>query len=327
MFDTRVTNGITVFVAAAETGSFLKAASLVGLSRSGVGKSIARLEERLGFKLFDRTRRAVKLTVGGRRFLEQVRPLLEKLGEAASGSSDGSVRGRIRVCADAPLALHFLIPALPRLIKRHPKLKVDVFVKDRLENMLAEGFDVAVRFGEVAAKGLDQTDLFESRLLTCASPAYLEHHGEPADPAELSSAKHTCIRLMDPTTGRPHDWTVRNDAGETMMLEPDCNITVNDLPSMRSAIVAGVGVGHVIEIMGESDFAAGRLVEVCREWNSSTLPARIFTPQGSSHSLELRVFVDFVADLAVEREMRGKRRSDPPSPAITSSEKVERNAA
>jgi DNA-binding transcriptional LysR family regulator len=139
MIDGRLISGMTVFVAVAEAGGYALAAERVGLSRSGIGKSISRLEERIGKRLFDRNSRALKLTDEGRSFLDEVVPLLEKLDDAVSSARPDELRGRLRISSDSAFGTFLLIPTLKRLTELHPKLKIDLFIRDRVDNLVAEG--------------------------------------------------------------------------------------------------------------------------------------------------------------------------------------------
>src|SRR5580658_3082241 len=175
--------GLELLAAVAETGSFVRAGERVGLSQSGVSRAVARLEEQVGVRLFDRNARAVVLTDEGRRFHEQVAPLLAALEEAVegAGSAAARVRGRLRINADGA-ASRILAPHLPRFLAAHPELQLEVVVRDTIGDLVTEGFDAAVRFGEPQGSGVIARRLLRTRILTCASPAYLARHGRPKHP-------------------------------------------------------------------------------------------------------------------------------------------------
>ena len=291
-FDGRIVSGITVFVVVAEAGNYARAATNLGLSRSGVGKSIARLEERTGLRLFDRTSRAIKLTDEGRAFLHDVAPLLDRLGEAAAPSTPHAVRGHLRVSADAAFGAYLLMPALPALVERHPKLRMDVLVRDRIDNLLFEGIDVALRFGEPEFRDLDKRLLLESRIVTCASAGYVERHGIPAQPEDMLDG-HNCIRLIDDVSGKPHSWRFLNAAGERREIEPGCNIVVNDAPSLMAGMRADFGVIRALDFMVADDIRAGRVVEILPEWNRLRWPAYIYTRTRNHRSAGLDAFLTF----------------------------------
>lgn len=293
MFDGRIISGITVFVAVAEAGGYARASQHLGLSRSGVGKSVGRLEERTGLRLFDRTSRALKLTDEGRAFLEEVRPLLDRLGQAARPPRPDELRGRLRVTCDAAFGTYLLMPRLPALVGRHPRLKVELLIRDRIDNLLAEGVDIAVRFGEPEARDLHKRLLFRSRIITCAAPAYLARHGRPDQPDALLDG-HQCLRLLDDVTGRPHAWSLQSATGEMRRLAPEGSVTVNDAPSLMAGLQSGFGIGRALDFMVEAELRDGRLVELLPDWNHATWPAYMYLPARAHRSAGLEAFKAFI---------------------------------
>src|ERR1700744_3494295 len=171
-FDTRLLAGIGVLTAVVESGSFVRAGETLGLTPSGISRAVARLEGRGGVRLFDRTPRAVTLTDEGRRVHARVMPLLAGLEDAASdvAGAVASVRGRLRVNLDPWIARLVLAPRLPGFLEKHPDLSIDLVVRDTRGELIAEGFDAAVRFGEPGLSGLIARKLLETRILTCAAP-------------------------------------------------------------------------------------------------------------------------------------------------------------
>lgn len=305
LFDGRIIGGITVFVAVAKAGSYARAADQVGLSRSGVGKAITRLEERTGMRLFDRNARALKLTDEGRGFLEEVTPLLEKLGQIAAPSKSEEVRGRLRVSTDAAFGPFLLVPALPRLIATHPKLRLDLLVRDRVDNLLVEGVDVAIRFGEPDARGLDKRLILRSRVVTCATRDYVARHGVPTTPEDIRSG-HTCIRLLDDVTGKPHVWNFQTLDGRDCTIAPDCGLTVNDAPSLVAAALSDFGIVRLLDFIAEEHLRTGRLVELLPAWNNMMWPAYLYSPPEAHASHAVQAFRHFVSSYPF-------RRFDPPS--------------
>ena len=205
-FDGRLLGGISVLAAVVETGNFVRAAEALGLTQSGVSRAVARLEARIGVRLLDRTPRAVSLTDEGRRFHTQVAPLLAGLQEAASEVAEAShaIRGRLKVNVDPWFARLVLAPRLSGLLAAHPQLSLELVARDTLGDLVSEGFDVAVRFGEPEPSGLIARKLLDTRILTCAAPAYLARCGRPRHPRDLE--RHECLLFRDPVTGRPFAW-------------------------------------------------------------------------------------------------------------------------
>src|ERR1700730_667538 len=207
-FDARLLSGIQVLVAAVETGSFVRAAASLGLTQSGVSRAVARLEQRVGIRLFDRTARAVALTDEGRSFYQRGKPLLTGIEDAATEAAGSAavVRGRLRVNVDPFFARLVLAPRLGKFLAAYPELSLEIVGRDRLGDLVADGFDAAVRLGEPEASALVARRLLEARVRTCAAPAYLAKHGCPAHPGELGGTRYNCIQYVDPAVGRPFPW-------------------------------------------------------------------------------------------------------------------------
>lgn len=184
-----------MLAAVVEGRSFVRAAETLGMSDSGVSRAVARLEARLGIRLFDRTTRSLRLTEEGARFHAEVAPLLDALGEAAAAASGAgtAVRGRLRVDVDPFFARLVLAPRLPAFLKRHPYLELDLVTRERSGDLVPGGIDVALRFGPPSTASAVSRHLLDTRVLTVASPIYLERHGRPAAPTALSG--HRCIQF------------------------------------------------------------------------------------------------------------------------------------
>ena len=177
------------------------------------------------------------LTDEGRRLHAQVMPLLAGLEDAASEAAGAvsSVRGRLRVNPDPWVAWLVLAPALPGFLEKHPALSIELVVRDTLGELIAEGFDVAVRLGKPGLSGLVARKLLETRILTCAAPGYLARHGAPEHLRELE--RHECLMFRDPVTGRPFDWEFRR-GGEVVAIKARGRLVVNDLAT-KLALCAG----------------------------------------------------------------------------------------
>src|SRR5580658_6077592 len=206
-FDGRILAGVSVLAAVIEGGSFVKAAGLIGITDSGVSRAIGRLETRLGVRLLDRTTRSITLTDEGRRFCEEVKPHLSAIEEAAAVASGAAsaVRGRLKIDIDPFFLPLVLAGRLGAFCERYPELAIEFVTSEHIGDLVSQGIDLAIRFGQPRRSTLVSRKLIEAPILTVASPRYLKRYCRPRHPADL--AGHRCLQFIDPYTGRPFEWT------------------------------------------------------------------------------------------------------------------------
>jgi DNA-binding transcriptional LysR family regulator len=297
-FDTRVLGGVGVVAAVVEAGGFARAAEALGLTPSGVSRAIARLEERVGVRLFDRTPRAVTLTEEGRRFHAQVMPLLTSIEEVATeiAGTTAAVSGRLRVNVDPWFARMVLVPELHRFMARYPLLSLEMVVSNHREDMMT-GADVAIRFGPTDDSSLIARKLLETRVLTCAAPAYLEKHGAPATPQDM--IHHEALLFRDPQTGRPFPWEfVRK--GKVLKVEVHGRFTTDDPSAAIAACVAGQGVYQSLEVGLGPWLRSRKLVQILSEWAGERYPLYAYHHSRHHPPAKIRAFLDFVQEVAVK---------------------------
>lgn len=305
-FDGRLLGGISVLAAVVETGNFVRAADALGLTQSGVSRAVARLEARVGVRLLDRTPRAVSLTDEGRRFHAQVAPLLAGLEEAASdaGQSSHAVRGRLRVNVDPWFARLLLAPRLPAFLAAHPQLSLELLVRDTLGDLVSEGIDVAVRFGEPEQSGVVARKLLETRIIACASPGYLARCGRPIHPRDL--VRHECLLYRDPVTGRPFPWEFHR-AGEVIEVNVTGRLILNDLATKLTVCAAGQGISLTVKLGLDSRLASGELVQVLEDWAEERYPLYAYHPSRHLPPAKVRAFLDLVLASVASTTSRRKK--------------------
>jgi DNA-binding transcriptional LysR family regulator len=293
-----VTNGIGVLSAIVDSGTFAAAGDMLNMSQSGVSRSIARLEARLGIRLLERTTRSVSLTDEGRRFYEQVMPLLAGLEEAAASAAQGTtaVRGRLRVNLDPYFSRLILGPRLGAFLESYPQLRLELITTDRLGDLVADGFDLAVRFGQPRPSTLVARKLLDTRMVTIAAPAYLKRFGHPKDPRELEKGHHICIQFRDPETGRPYPWEFHKRR-KKLVLETSGSLTVNDAGTLYSVCLAGHGMAQVMDLGVGPMIADGRLVDVFPDWPDERFPLYALHPSRHHVPAKTRAFLDFIVAL------------------------------
>lgn len=295
---TQLLEGVDVLSAVVDTGSFGGASEVLDMSPSGVSKAISRLESRLGIRVFERTTRSVRLTDEGRRFYEEVMPLIAALAEATGNAADGArkVRGRLRVNVDPLFAQLVLGPRLGAFMDSHPELEIELRSKDELGDLVADGFDVAIRFGHPQPSTLVARKLLDTHVFAVASPAYLKRFGAPKDPHDLEGAGHRCIQYREPVTGRPFPWEFQQRR-KKLIVKPEGTLTVNDPGTLHSICKAGLGIGQLFELGIEDDLATKRLVRLFPDWSDLRFPLYAYYPSRHHVPAKTRALLDFVMAL------------------------------
>ena len=298
-FDGRILSGVSVLAAVVEGGSFVKAAELIGITDSGVSRAISRLEARLNVRLLDRTTRSLTLTDEGRRFYEEVKPHLGAIEDAATVASGATsaVRGRLKVDIDPFFLPLVLAGRLGAFCDRYPELSIEFISSEHVGDLVSEGVDLAIRFGQPRHASLVARKLIEAPILTVAAPRYLERYGKPAHPSELD--RHRCLQFLDPHTGRPFDWEFIR--GEDSVDVPTTGpLTFTDPKSMLQECIAGTGVAQIIGWGVGQLLAEGVLIDLFPEWHGERFPLFAFHPSRKHPPAKVRAFVDFCVELAME---------------------------
>ncbi|WP_050432922.1 LysR family transcriptional regulator [Chondromyces crocatus] len=297
--DRHALDGLGILRAVVEAGSFVGAGEALGLTQPAVSRAVARIEERVGVRLFRRTARSIALTDEGRRFYEAIAPHLRAIEEATieAGSARAEVRGRLRVNVDPGTGQFVLTPRLGQFLAQHPALFVELVVRDRMGDLVREGFDVAVRFGLPEPSALKARLLLRTRVLTCASPGYLAQHGTPRRPRDVE--QHACILMRDPSTGSHFGWEfVRGK--KVVAVDVKGQLLVNQVGTMLAACLAGQGITQLLELGVREFFADGRLVQVLPAWADETYPLYAYHHAAQPMAAMVRAFLDFVSALARE---------------------------
>lgn len=253
--------GVAVFVEVARSGSFTTASNRLGLTKSAVGKSVARLEDRLGVKLFYRTTRSLSLTSDGEAFFARCAVALDEITDAEMALSAMTVspRGRLRIDMPALYGRKIILPLLLEIAKSHPDLHLSTTFRDWVINPIEEGVDLVIRFGELKdATGLISRKLIEQRFFICASPDYLARRGAPRTIEELKT--HDCV--VSHRTGAPHTWAILNEAGEQIRFLPPATHEMGDGDAMLAAALAGCGILHMPAALVRPSIESGELVPI-----------------------------------------------------------------
>lgn len=283
---------IALFAHVVETRSFSLAARRVGMSKSMVSKRIARLEAHFGAALLTRTTRKVALTEAGSALFEHASRILREAEQAGAriSESSGEIRGTLRVATGISLGQEHLARLIPELLALHPALRVELVLDDRMNDLVAEGLDVAVRIGGPDVSGLLSRRLGSTALLTVASPSYLARAGAPSHPREL--AAHECIRYSNLSAAE--EW--RFAAGkQARSFAVGGRMVANHGIAIREACVAGLGIARLPDFTIRGELARGALIEVLASY---TLPPHVVAavyPRRRIVPRAVRAFVDFLA--------------------------------
>ncbi|QFZ86512.1 MULTISPECIES: LysR family transcriptional regulator [Variovorax] len=286
-------SGFAVFVQVAETRSFVAAGRALGVSASAVGKRVARLEERLGVRLFHRSTRSITLTAEGALFLARSRRVLAEIEAAEQELSQAAEapRGRLRV--SLPLVSSLVLPVLADFMAAYPAIELDLDFSDRLVDVIEEGFDAVVRTGEPADSRLSSRQLGEFSQLLVASPGYLARHGTPASPDDL--ARHACLHYRYPATGKVEVWPLAPgpDGSE---VRPPVSMICNNIETRLCFALRGRGIACLPEFSVRAALAEGTLQPVLTEHlrQPRTIAFRVLWPSGRHPSPKLRAFIDFL---------------------------------
>ena len=299
-FDGKLISGASVFMAVVEAKTIARAAEALGLSSSGVSRALARLEQRVGARLLARTTRSLSLTEEGRRFHEQIGPHLAGIEEAAieASGSGAKVRGRLRVNIDPFFSRIVLARHLATFLARHSDLSLQLIMRDSVGDLVADGFDLALRFGEPPVGSFVARKLTETRVITVASPAYLKKHGRPRHPKELE--QRPCLDFYDAAHGRPYEWELRRKK-EVLPLRIKGRLLVSDSGTLLGACEAGAGIAQILEIGCEHLLRSGRLIELFPDWSDERFPLHAIYPSRLHTAAKVTAFIAFCSEILEKR--------------------------
>jgi DNA-binding transcriptional LysR family regulator len=288
-------DGLPHFVAVAEQGTFAAAAIRLGVSPSAVSQAIGNLERRLGATLFNRTTRSVALTEAGARYLERVTPALRELEGAEEDidvEAQARPRGTLRLNVVRGGYMTVLQPLLARFMAAYPEIEVELFIDYGMADVVRDGFDAGIRFGDVVARDMVRVHAgppLEAHVL--ASPAYLAGRKRPRHPRDLLD--HDCVRYRDPPSGVIERWDFAKGS-ETLQLAVKGRLVTNDSATLVQAALDGLGVVYMINGYIEELLEQGRLVRLLESWSPPLESFAIYYPDRKRVPPKLRALLDFL---------------------------------
>lgn len=291
---------ITAYARVVEAGSFARAAERLGISVSAVSRQVADLEAHLNVRLLNRTTRRLSLTESGQAFYERSVQLLSDLEEAEVAVTAASVvpRGTLRLTCSATLGARHLAPAVAEFAVRHPQIRFDVELSERIVDLVEEGFDLAVRVGATGSQNVVGRKIGTTRIVCCASPSYLARHGEPRAPEDLAS--HACMTYE--YMPNRNVWSFRDPKGGERSVRITGPAHANNGRFLESLAAAGAGIIREPDFIVGPDVRAGRLVPILTEFEPAPLIIYVVYPSRRHLSAKVRTFADFLVErFAVER--------------------------
>ncbi len=283
--------GLKVFATVAETCSFVEAGRRLGLSASAIGKAVARLEQRLGARLLQRSTHHMRLTGEGALFLDRCRRILGEMELAAQELSEarGTVRGPVRVSLPS-WALTFM-PTFRRFMQAYPDVRLDLDLSDRLVDLLGEGYDLAIRTGDIGDSRLTTRTIGRFRHAVVASPAYLASHGVPQRPEDLFG--HLCLHRRHPQTGAIEAWPLAGRS-EDVRLDLPVKAIIDSVEARIELAAEGAGIACVPAIAVARPIEEGRLIGLLQDHVEDRGAFRLLWAGGENVSRAVRTLVDFV---------------------------------
>jgi DNA-binding transcriptional LysR family regulator len=282
-----------VFAAVVEAGSFTGGAQALDMSKAAVSRYVGELEERLGLRLLNRTTRKLSPTGEGEIFYARCRELLDNLDEAEAEitSRSGEAAGLLKVNVPVTFGLMHLAQLWPAFLARHPKLAIDITLSDRVADLVEEGYDIAVRIGQLSASSLIARRLASTRMVLCASPAYLERRGAPAHPADV--LQHDVISYSLFASGE--NWSFTGPDGEvSVKVAP--RVRTNSGDTCRAAALQHQGIILQPTFIVGADLAQGTLVEIMPGYRAVELGIHAVYPSRKFVSPKVRLLIDFLVE-------------------------------
>lgn len=302
-----------IFAAVVEHRSFSAAADAVGLSKATVSKAIARLERQLGQSLFHRTSRRLALTEAGRPLAERAARMLAEARAAEEAAQDGGSgqAGRIRMAAPLGFGIANVAPLIARFLAKRPAVAIDLSLSDARVDIVAEGFDVALRIADLPDSSLRARRLCGVVGHTVAAPAYLAAHGTPSHPADL--ARHRLLAYAN-SVG---PWRFGRTGEAEVTIHPAGPLVANSGEALVPALVAGLGIARLPGFIVGPQLADGTLVEILPDWRGEPIGLHLLTPPSALRPARVEALIAFLAEhlrdpCAAEREEDGHAPGDLP---------------
>jgi len=294
---------LSAFVAVAEHRNFTKAAAQLGVSPSTLSQTIRSFEERLGVRLLNRTTRSVALTEAGEQLFGNAQSVLDGIGKAIESVNSFRDKpiGTLRLSMPRVSAVALVGPLLPQFLAEFPEIKLEMNIDDSHSDIVGGRFDAGIRLGERIEKDMIAVRLLDRiRVMSVASPAYLERHPAPAAPEDLHA--HNCVRLRWDWDGSIQPWVFEN-AGRRLEVPVDGSLILNDIYLVLNAVLDGIGIGYLTEFIVSKHVADGELVPLLGDWWGHFSGVYLYYPSRRQVPGALRAFIDFMRNQSLETRL------------------------
>ena len=284
---------MAIFAKVVEAHGITAAMTELGLSAPTISKALARLEQRLGSRLFNRTSRRLVLTDAGRALAERAAKLLAdaEAAESALVAQSATPSGTVRLAAPMSFGVREVAPILADFLTLYPAISIDLHLSDALVDVIGDGFDLALRIGTLPDSSLLARRLAPVPVMIVASPAYLVRRGRPTHPAQL--AEHDCFAYAYLRTRDA--WQFANEAGEQVTVRPSGPLRVNNADAMLPAVLAGLGIAGLPAFVARDGLADGRLEQLLPDWSSLRTSLYLLAPPAGPRPVRVQVLADFLA--------------------------------
>jgi DNA-binding transcriptional LysR family regulator len=294
-------DAMRLFSRVVERRSFTQAAHDLDIPRSTATQVIRQLEARLGVRLLQRTTRAVRPTLDGEAYHRRCLAILDDVEDAESAFNGAVPRGMLRVEVQGTIARHFLMPGLPDFLARYPGIELAMSESDRWVDVVREGVDCVLRYGALPDSDLVARAVAQVQRITCAAPAYLDLHGEPKTPADLSAHHAVCLRSLTTGALAPFEFAL---ADGPMSVEMATRFSVTGTESFLDGVRLGLGLAQMPLFHVERDLAEGRLRRVMADDPVPSAPVSVLYPRSRQLSPRVRLFIDWIVQQFAARAGR-----------------------
>jgi DNA-binding transcriptional LysR family regulator len=282
-----------IFACVVEHRSFSAAADAIGVSKATVSKAISRLEAHLGVSLFHRTSRKLTLTESGKTLAEHAQRILAEAQSAEEAARDSTTvpAGLIRVAAPMTFGMTYLAPAIAEFLTANPAIQIDLHLSDARVDIVADGFDIALRIADLPDSSLRARRLCGIAVHCVAAPAYLDAHGRPNHPAQL--ADHACLGYTNAPGGV---WRFAGPGGEEAAVRPAGPLMTNSGDAMLPALRAGLGIARLPDFIVDKDLATGTLETILPDWTPPAIALHLLTPPSSLRPARVEALIAYLAE-------------------------------